>query len=223
MLRHRRSHERTGTSVTVGSTPLLESKSDFPPEPVRLLEAWYKAAEKRERGRTHNVMILATCAPDGQPSARVVICKHIETKPLSLIFFTGHESRKARELATNPRAAAVFHWARSRKQVRIEGVVERLSEADADAYVRAWAPLERVGARVIAANGASGNPIRRALRMANAAVGRGAQPRPQGWAGYRLEALAVELWASPHGVAHTRVRWTRRAAHAGAPWQIAIA
>ena len=223
MLRHRRPPERTGTSVAVESMPLPELTSDSLPEPVRVLKAWYKAAEKRERGRAHNTMVLATCAPDGQPSARVVICKHIETSPLSLIFFTGHESRKARELAANPRAATVFHWARSRRQVRIEGVVERLSEEEADAYARAWAPLERVGARVIAANGATGNPIRRALRMANAAAGRGVQPRQQGWAGYRLEALAVELWASPHGVAYTRVRWTRRAADAGSLWQIAIA
>ncbi len=91
-------------------------------------------------------MVLATVDGRGYPSARVVLCKEIDSKLGDILFYTNYRSRKGRELEANRRAAMVFHWDHRHRQVRVEGVVERLSDAENDAYFRTRAWQSRLGA-----------------------------------------------------------------------------
>ena len=183
-------------------------------------------------------MVLATVDADGQPSARVVLCKDIDPAGANVVFHTNYLSRKGRELAANPRAAVVFHWDHRHRQVRAEGSVAPLSDAENDAYFRtrpwqsrlgAWAsqqsqPVESRGAlqRAVAAA---------ALKFRIAWHGPGSDepaglsveiPRPAHWGGFRLTVNAIELWCEGEFRIHDRARWTRtRSAPGMAPtWSV---
>jgi pyridoxamine 5'-phosphate oxidase len=175
-------------------------------DPEALLLDWFESARRTERRTGHAAMTLATCA-NGQPSARVVVCKRMELDPLALIFFTSYRTKKARELDANPWAAAVFHWPAIRRQARIEGSAIRLTDPENDAGFRAFDLAKRVGIGAAARDG-SGTLARVAAALGSAALHRAA-PKPEDWGGFRLTAHAIELWESQGGIAHTRVRWIR--------------
>jgi pyridoxamine 5'-phosphate oxidase len=117
----------------------------LPFEPMALLAAWFAEALRRKDQPNPDAMVLATC-DDGQPSARVVLCKDIEPATGSLRFFTNYESRKGRELAANPRAALVFHWDHLQRQARLEGSVDKTSAADSDSYFASRPRDSQIGA-----------------------------------------------------------------------------
>jgi pyridoxamine 5'-phosphate oxidase len=150
-----------------------------------------------------NAMTLATASPDGMPSIRVVLLKGIDDRGVR--FFTNYESRKGRELDANPRAAAVLYWHPLHRQVRLEGPVERLSEAESDEY---FATRDR-GSRLGAWASRQGTPIpgRSVLDDALAAAGERFPddvPRPAYWGGYRLDPVAVEFWEGRPNRLHDR-------------------
>ncbi|MGE5201754.1 MAG: pyridoxal 5'-phosphate synthase, partial [Acidobacteriota bacterium] len=118
--------------------------SDIPyREPFEEFERWYAEARQKEP-RDANAMTLATATSDGIPAARLVLLKGVDER--GYVFFTNFESRKGVELLGNPRAALCFHWKSLLRQVRIEGGVERVSDAEADAYFATRPRDSQIGA-----------------------------------------------------------------------------
>jgi pyridoxamine 5'-phosphate oxidase len=211
----------------------------LPAEPLEVVSRWLAESWRLRQQPNPNSMVIATVGPDGQPSARVVLCKEIVPKPGYLVFFTNYLSRKGRQLAENPRAAAVMHWDAVHRQVRVEGPVVKSPDADSDAYfasrpwqsrLGAWASAqsEPIGSRqelqaaVVKTAQRFGTPVpdsASAQSDTNIVV-----PRPPHWGGFRLWADSVELWVEGEGRIHDRARWTRKLTeasdgliHAG-PW-----
>ena len=148
-------------------------------------------------------MALATATPDGQPSVRIVLLKGIDDD--SIQFFTNYSSRKGRELAGNPRAAATLYWQPLYRAARLEGPVERLTAAESNAY---WATRPR-GAQIGAWASAQGTvlgdraELDERVRAVEARFPREV-PRPDFWGGYRLRPVAVELWQGRSDRLHHR-------------------
>jgi pyridoxamine 5'-phosphate oxidase len=118
----------------------------LPAEPLVVVDGWLAESWKLQQQPNPNAMVVATVDPDGQPSARVVLCKAIVPQPGYVVFYTNYLSRKGRELTQNPRAAAVLHWDALHRQVRVEGPVVRAPDADSDAYFASRAWQSRLGA-----------------------------------------------------------------------------
>src|SRR6202789_11519 len=118
----------------------------LPANPLDLAAQWLEQARIDAAQPNPNSMVLATVDSRGQPSARVVLCKEIAVQAGFIVFYTNYQSRKGRELEENPRAAVVFHWDHRHRQVRAEGRVELLSDAENDAYFLSRAWQSRLGA-----------------------------------------------------------------------------
>jgi len=196
----------------------------LPGEPLTVVKSWLDAAWKAQRQPNPNSMVLATASPGGKPDARVVLCKDIVPEPGFIVFYTNYLSSKGRELAANPRAAAVMHWDALHRQVRIEGPITKAPDADSDAYFASRAWQSRIGAwasaqsEPIASRGALLEAVAKAAqRFGVPAPGSKAAvdtlkadiPRPPHWGGYRLWAESVELWVEGDARIHDRARWTR--------------
>ena len=211
----------------------------LPAEPLVVVNRWLADSWQLRKQPNPNSMVLATVGPNGQPSARVVLCKEIVPEPGYLVFYTNYLSYKGRQLAENPRAAAVMHWDALHRQVRVEGLVVRSPEADSDAYFASRPWQSRLGAWA----SAQSEPVA-SRKDLHAAVAKAAQrfgtpppnaataqttadilvPRPPHWGGYQLWAESVELWVEGEARIHDRARWTRSltkrsdgSLHAG-PW-----
>ncbi|WP_428417462.1 pyridoxamine 5'-phosphate oxidase [Methylibium sp.] len=178
-------------------------------DPLQQFEQWLDQALKAELPEP-NAMTLATVGADGRPSTRVVLIKGCDAR--GIVWYTNYESRKGRELAAHPFAALQFHWVDLERVVRIEGRVEKLSDAESDAYYRSRPLDSRLGAwaspqsQVIAS---------RAVLVANAAK-YGAQfllnpPRPPHWGGFRLLPDRWEFWQGRKSRLHDRLRYTQQA------------
>jgi pyridoxamine 5'-phosphate oxidase len=196
----------------------------LPAEPFALMKRWLEEAWAARSQPNANAMVLATATPGGRPSARVVLCKDIVPQPGYVVFYTNFRSAKGRQLADNPRAAAVMHWDALHRQVRIEGVVTQAPSADSDAYFASRSWDKRLGARAseqsapIASRAALEAKLAAEARRlgvpvpGSAAAGEdpGVEiPRPAHWGGYRLWAEQVELWSEGAARIHDRAQWTR--------------
>jgi pyridoxamine 5'-phosphate oxidase len=162
-------------------------------DPIALFASWLAEAEKTEPNDA-NAVCLATATPDGLPSARMVLLKGVDAR--GFVFYTNLESRKGGELAANPNAALCFHWKSLHRSVRVEGAVERVSDAEADAYYASRARTSRLGAWA----SKQSRPLesRFALEKAVAEYGLryavGEIPRPAFWSGFRVLPRRIELW-----------------------------
>ena len=213
----------------------------LPANPLIIAAQWLAQARADVAQPNPNAMVLATVDGRGYPSARVVLCKEIDTQPGCIVFYTNYRSRKGRELEANRRAAVVFHWDNRRRQVRAEGQVEMLSDAENDDYFRTRPWQSRLGAWA----SEQSQPVesRQALAIAVTATARrfgipyegpGTAepddvavdvPRPPHWGGYRLCADTVELWVEGEFRIHDRALWTRTltgrpGAGSDAPWSV---
>ena len=182
---------------------------ELDPEPLRQFERWF--AEAQAAGvAVPEAMALATATRDGRPSARMVLLKGADERGFA--FYTSYESRKGRELAENPRAALLFHWRPLGRQVRIEGAVERLPEAESEAYFR----TRPIASRLSAWASPQSRPLadRAELERLYADAQerlRADVPLPPHWGGLRLVPDAYEFWQHGDDRLHDRVRYERDA------------
>jgi pyridoxamine 5'-phosphate oxidase len=213
----------------------------LPANPLITAAQWLAQAQADAAQPNPNAMVLATVDDRGRPSARVLLCKEIDTRRGAVVFYTNYHSRKGQELGKNRSAAAVFHWDHLHRQVRVEGRVDLLSDAENDAYFRTRPWQSRLGAwaseqsqPVESRQALERNVAAAARRLGIPYAGPGSAepedvavevPRPPHWGGYRLVADAVELWVEGEFRIHDRARWTRSLpdsedAGAAAPWTV---
>jgi pyridoxamine 5'-phosphate oxidase len=196
----------------------------LPSEPMALASAWLSTALAARQQPNPDAMVLATATASGQPSARIVLCKELDVELGRVSFVTNFDSRKGRELAENARAALVFHWDHSHRQVRMEGVVSKAPDAESDAYFASRNWQRRIGAWASAQSRPlqSREQLNQAVRLAAARFGAPEPtlenineappvdiPRPPFWGGYYVWADNVELWIEGASRIHERARWTR--------------
>ena len=174
-------------------------------DPLQQFAAWLEQAIAA-RLPEPNAMTLATVGADSRPSTRIVLVKGYDER--GLVWFTNYQSRKGMELGAQPAAALQFHWVELERVVRIEGLVEKVSEAESDAYFASRPFDSRIGAW---ASPQSQVISSRATLVANAAR-YGARfmlmpPRPPHWGGYRLKPEAWEFWQGRKSRLHDRLRY----------------
>ena len=156
------------------------------------------------------VMSLATATRDGRPSVRVVYLRGWDER--GFLFYTNYDSRKGRELADNPQAAAVLYWKELERQVRIEGTVVRASDAESDAYFAGRPRESCLGAWVSLQSQplADRETLERRTAEFDAKFASGPIPRPPNWGGYRLMAESVEFWQGGVARLHDRLIYQRQ-------------
>lgn len=186
----------------------------LPDNPFELLADWLDEAHRAAQVPNPNAMTLATVR-DGQPAARIVLCKGLDSARGIVDFYTNYDSRKGRDIASNPQVALVFHWDHLSRQVRIEGPAIMATPEQSDAYFDSRPRKSQLGAWA----SAQSQPIESREAMltrferAESAY-EGAVPRPPHWGGYRVIARACELWVEGAGRVHDRARFERElAAH----------
>jgi pyridoxamine 5'-phosphate oxidase len=190
--------------------------NDLPLDPFERFATLLEDA-KRAIPVDPNAMVLATVGADGRPSARVVLLKGFDRR--GFVFYTNLESRKAQELGVHPFAALCFHWRPLEQQVRIEGAIERVTDAEADAYFATRARGSQVGAWASKQSQvlASREELEARVAEVEARFAGEEVSRPPFWSGYRLKPDRFEFWTGKPSRLHERERYQ----HQGDTWSVA--
>ena len=162
------------------------------PSPFDQFKAWMAEAEVSEPNDA-NAMVVATATPDGRPSLRAILLKGVDER--GFVFYTNKESRKGVELAANTHIALLFHWKSLRRQIRIEGIAEHVTDAEADAYYATRPRISQLGARA----SSQSRPLAQRTILEERLAEMEARypdeiPRPSYWSGYRVLPESFEFW-----------------------------
>ena len=184
-------------------------------DPLALFAAWMADAEAHEPNDP-NAMALGTVDASGLPNVRMVLLKGVEDG--KFIFYTNLESAKGRELEACPKAALCFHWKSLRRQIRLRGLIEQVSDAEADAYFASRSKGSRIGAwasrqsRTLESRFA----LEKAVAKFTAKYGLGKVPRPPHWSGFQLNPQEIEFWHDRPFRLHDRILFCRNSENE--PW-----
>ena len=180
-------------------------------DPIAEFRALFAQAQAVDRLRLPDptAMSLATVSPDGAPSNRIVLLKHVDER--GFVFYTNLDSRKGRELTATPRAALCFYWPALDTQIRVEGTVEAVSGAEADAYFASRARESQIGAWASQQSEtlASMDELRERVAAVEARFADQAVPRPPHWSGRRVKPASIEFWHAGEFRLHERRRYER--------------
>jgi pyridoxamine 5'-phosphate oxidase len=188
-----------------------------PGAPWPLLASWFAEAEKSEPNDA-NAMSLATVGADGMPSVRIMLLKGYDEN--GFVFFTNRESRKGEQLKKHGKAALCFHWKSLRRQIRVEGLIEPVSDAESDAYFATRPRGSQVGAWASQQSRplASRAELERRLHELEKQYEGKPVPRPPYWGGFRLVPSLIEVWQNGEFRLHDRFVYRR--ASAAEPWAV---
>jgi len=195
------------------STPVPELSGD---DPFKIFAAWMEAAIEAEPADA-NAMTLATVDAGGMPDSRMVLMKSADER--GLVFYTNLGSRKARQLAASPKASLSFHWKSLLRQIRFQGLVEPVGDAEADAYFQSRDRRSRIGAWASRQSQPLKGRFELEAQIAKFAAkfAIGDIPRPAFWSGYRVVPLRIEFWRNGAFRLHDRLVFERETPVA--PWQ----
>ncbi|HVI90804.1 MAG TPA: pyridoxamine 5'-phosphate oxidase [Dongiaceae bacterium] len=177
-------------------------------EPFELFAQWFGDASAKEPNDP-NAMALATVGPDGQPSVRMVLLKDYDQR--GFVFYTNFESRKGEQLLATRKAAIVLHWKTLKRQVRIEGPVEIVSDAEADEYYHSRARASQIGAWASQQSRPleSRFELEKRVALFTAKYAIGTIPRPPHWSGMRIVPERIEFWEDGAFRLHDRQLYLR--------------
>jgi pyridoxamine 5'-phosphate oxidase len=202
--------------VPIPARPL--DAHDLAADPFVQFQHWYDDA--RDHGQLQpDAMVVATSTPGGQPSARMVLLRGVDDR--GFCFYTNFDSRKGEELAANPHAAIAFHWPEVLRQVRATGRVQRVSNAESDAYWYARPRASRVSAWASAQSApvATREELEARVDEVEARFADVDVPRPDGWGGFRVVPDGIEFWQHRDDRLHDRFVYTR-SDDTRADWQV---
>ncbi len=186
---------------------LLEA--DLKKDPVEQFSVWWDEAVKSDIAEV-NAMTLATCNEDGRPSARIVLFKGLTND--GFVFYTNYQSNKGKELERNPYAALVFFWKELERQVRIEGAVEKINEAESDSYFQSRPAGSKIGAWSSAQSStvASREVIEESYLNYLKKFDTNPIPRPPFWGGYIVKPKKMEFWQGRSSRLHDRIMYSKQ-------------
>jgi pyridoxamine 5'-phosphate oxidase len=194
------------------------SRSGLNPDPVLQFSTWFEQARSTEIPDP-TAMVLATVGAGGQPSQRTVLLKYYDSS--GFVFFTNFESRKAREIAANPRVSLLFVWLDLERQIQINGMAERISAAESARYFMSRPKDSQVAAWVSSQSHPlnSRQMLLQKFQEMKRKIGEGKVPIPSFWGGYRVKPVEIEFWQGRKNRLHDRFLYSRKAGD-GEGWNI---